>query len=134
MIVVQTICTVLNILLITNILDRGYVPIMIILIAFWHVGLQFALAGTTFTLEQKQNFTNSGIASTVFMFIFLYIAKRIHKEVFIEHKRSSMLQTEYRTIYDQLEESIFVLKEDRITHLNLQFKKFVIKFFGPEML
>lgn len=45
-----------------------------------------------------------------------------------------MLQTEYRTIYDQLEESIFVIKEERITHLNRQFKKFIIKFFGPEML
>jgi hypothetical protein len=45
MIVVQTISTTLNILLITNILDRGYVPIMILLIIFWHVGLQFALAG-----------------------------------------------------------------------------------------
>lgn len=85
-------------------------------------------------MEAAQNFTNNGIASTLFLFVFLYIAKRIHKEVFIEHKRSNMLQTEYRTIYDQLEESIFVIKDERITHLNRQFKKFVIKFFGPEML
>lgn len=45
-----------------------------------------------------------------------------------------MLQTEYKTIYDQLEESIFVLKEDKITHLNTQLKKFIIKFFGVDML
>jgi hypothetical protein len=45
-----------------------------------------------------------------------------------------MLQTEYKTIYDQLEEGIFILKEDRITHLNVQFKKFMIRFFGVEMM
>lgn len=68
------------------------------------------------------------------MIIFLYINKRIHKEVFTQHKKSSMLQTEYKTIYDQLEEGIFILKEDRITHLNVQFKKFMIRFFGVEMM
>lgn len=68
------------------------------------------------------------------MLLFMYISKRVHKEVFAEHKKSAILQTEYKTIYDELEESIFVLKDDKITHLNTKFKKFLIRFIGVEQM
>lgn len=86
------------------------------------------------TIKQGANFQNAIVLSSFFLLLFFILTKRVHKEVFVEYKKSNMLQTEYRTIYDQLEESIFVLKEDKITHLNIQFKKFIVRFFGVQTM
>jgi hypothetical protein len=136
MVMVQTIVTILNMLLITNVMDRGFTPIVTVILVLWMQGARYCLKeeGAPMTIKQGANFQNAIVLSSFFLLLFFILTKRVHKEVFVEYKKSNMLQTEYRTIYDQLEESIFVLKEDKITHLNIQFKKFIVRFFGVQTM
>jgi len=68
------------------------------------------------------------------LLVFLLINKRVHKEVFFEQKERISQQTEFKTIFNQLDEGIVILSNDHITQLNDSFKKFVQTYFGDSSM
>mmetsp|Transcript_17668 Transcript_17668/g.27353 ORF Transcript_17668/g.27353 Transcript_17668/m.27353 type:complete len:184 (+) Transcript_17668:276-827(+) len=91
-------------------------------------GLETILSGNAFAI-----FFNL-IYVEAFFCMFIYIQKRIHKEVFVEVKKKNQLQEEFKTIFDELDTAIFIMKDYRITHVNLAFNWFLLQAFGADVM
>lgn len=72
--------------------------------------------------------------STVVIVLFLYIQKRVHKEVFLEMRQKVSLQDEFKTIFNQLDEAIFITIDSEITKVNTTFQKFLLNYFDNEVM
>tara|TARA_B110000285_G_C15129823_1_gene622801 strand:- start:2360 stop:2515 length:156 start_codon:yes stop_codon:yes gene_type:complete len=44
--------------------------------------------------------------------LFMYIQKRVHKEVFLEIKQRVSQQDEFKTIFNQLDEAILIISDN----------------------
>ena len=58
------------------------------------------------------------LAALVTFRVFLYIQKRVHKEIFFEMKQRSAEQGEFKTIFNELDEGIVITQQNRITKFN----------------
>ena len=75
-------------LLLNNVIDRGFLIIGLLLTVLIYYGMLQAFFGTPVDGELP-NVTGQAVifgASTVIVMIYMYIQKRIHKEVFLEIK------------------------------------------------
>ena len=66
--------------------------------------------------------------------LFLSIQKKVHKDAFIEIKQKVVQQTEFQTIFDELDESIVILNESKkIVQYNKKYRKFIFAIFGESI-
>ena len=100
--------TLINLMLINNLFDNT-------------LCFEVLMSGTMFSSiiianlkdpeEFKSRYTN-WVASLVFALsffrVFLYIQKRVHKEIFFEMKQRLSEQDEFKTIFNELDEGIFI--------------------------
>ena len=61
------------------------------------------------------------VSGNILIILFMYIQKRVHKEVFLEMKQKVSLQDEFKTIFNQLDEAIFITVDSKITKINTTF-------------
>ena len=58
----------------------------------------------------------------------------MHKDAFIEIKHKVAQQTEFQTIFDELDESVVILDESkRIVQFNQKYRKFIFAIFGESI-
>lgn len=62
------------------------------------------------------------------------VQKKVHKDAFIEIKTKVAQQTEFQTIFDELDESVVILnKAKRIVKFNQRYRKFIFGIFGESI-
>ena len=59
--------------------------------------------------EIKGNYIVVALSGLIFFRVFLYIQKRVHKEVFFEMKQRTSEQEEFKTIFNELDEGIIII-------------------------
>ena len=74
------------------------------------------------------------VTGNIFVILFMYIQKRVHKEVFLEMKQKVSLQDEFKTIFNQLDEAIFITIDSKITKINTTFQKFLLNYLDYEVM
>ena len=133
LIVFQSLAVMFNMLLLNNITDKNFIYLGLMIM----VVLKFAIESAIFdevTVLGQGSFSFSFVFAIIIAVIFMYINKRVHKEVFIEHKQKIQQQGEFKTIFDNLDEGILILEDELISQVNRSLKKFISKFFGLEMM
>jgi len=82
----QILVSCFNMLLLNNVMDRCFIFLGFILTIFLYIGIVMAM----FTKEELETgdtpYVFSFSSSTVCVMLFMYMSKRIHKEVFLEIK------------------------------------------------
>lgn len=82
----QILVSCFNMLLLNNVMDRCFIFLGSIITIFLYIGIVMAM----FTKEEIESgetpYAFSFSSSTVFVMLFMYMSKRIHKEVFMEIK------------------------------------------------
>ena len=134
-IIFQTATTLFNMIMLNNIMDRFFLPISILLGFLTYSGMIIAIYDTlSLQVDEKNTFVSTMFFATLIIAIQLYIQKRVHKEVFLEQKQRIAQQTEFQTIFNQLDEGILITSENKVTEINTAFKKFVSRYFdNPTM-
>ena len=64
-----------------------------------------------------------------FFRVFLYIQKRVHKEIFFEMKQRLSEQDEFKTIFNELDEGVLITQNKRISKFNNVFQGLISNFF-----
>ena len=98
-------------------------------------GLIFAMYNEE-ELKQKVGLNlliNIGFALAFFR-IFLYIQKRVHKEIFFEMKQRSSEQDEFKTIFNELDEGILITQNNRISKFNNLFQHLISTYFDKKTI
>jgi len=54
--------------------------------------------------------------------------------VFLEAKQKLNLQNEFKTIFNEFDSGVFILKENKITQVNMSFEFFILQNFGEEIM
>ena len=73
----------------------------------------------------------SFIFAAISFLIFLSLQKKVHKDAFLEIKIKVEQQNEFKTIFNELDESLLVLNsESKIAQINRMFDQFVFRHFG----
>jgi uncharacterized membrane protein YbhN (UPF0104 family) len=85
LIVFQSLAVVFNILLLNNITDKNFIYLSIFFTLFYKSALEAALFDEI-SITGQGSFAFSFWFSVLIACIFMYINKRVHKEVFLEHK------------------------------------------------
>ena len=103
--------TLINLQLVNNLFDNSVI-FEVFMVATLFVGFNYAVM--TQKDEGSDKFIGySNIAITVALGmiafrVFLYIQKRVHKEVFFEMKQRTSEQGEFKTIFNELDEGIVI--------------------------
>jgi hypothetical protein len=84
-----------------NIMDIGVIPVNLVLGAFFSIGSINAVLGKAkFKFDFSNNILNSyGFAGIVFT-MFLYLQRKLHKEVFVEYHSHLQTEGEFKTIFN----------------------------------
>ena len=54
--------------------------------------------------------------------------------MFLEAKQKLNLQNEFKTIFNEFDSGVFILKENKITQVNMSFEFFILQNFGEEIM
>lgn len=69
-----------------------------------------------------------------FFRVFLYIQKRVHKEIFFEMKQRSSEQDEFKTIFNELDEGVLITQNNRISKFNNVFQHLISNYFEKKTI
>ena len=129
----QMIIIVMHLMLLNNNLETSMILILPLTLFGLFYGLVEAVFGgaDAMSVYSSQIFITLQFGSGAFV-VFLYLQKRVHKEVFLGFKNRQHQQNEFKTIFDQLDEAVVITSQDKLHQMNQAFKHFVTKNFSDE--
>lgn len=104
--------SIMNIMLTVNCFDRGTTIISVTLALMTYIGMVDAYRGIE-KITQAANWGNV-IFCVIGFQIFIHIQKRLHKEVYTEIKERVEQGNEFKTIFNEFDEGVMILKSNKI--------------------
>ena len=97
-------------LLMNLIIERCFFPISFVLTISIYCGIYFSFFEGELEKRHIATIATFGF-STFIVMLFMYIQKRVHKEVFLEIRQRVSQQDEFKTIFNQLDEAILIISD-----------------------
>ena len=119
--------------MVNNIIDNS-LPFELFTTAILMSGILFAVFDYDQLKNSANNYAALGIFGMIYFRLFLHIQKQVHKEVFIEMKKRTSEQEEFKTIFNELDEGILITEQNRITKFNKVFQKLISKYFDKTIV
>lgn len=124
----QTMTVMMHLMLLNNSLDKSMIVIAPLALTALFVGILNAAFDLTQEMSGRvQSIILTLLFGTFIFMLFLYLQKRIHKEVFLSYKNLQHQQNEFKVIFDQLEEGVVITAQEKLLQMNSAFKAFVSK-------
>jgi hypothetical protein len=98
-------------MLMNIIVTKCFFPISFIFTFSIYIGIFLSFFEGELEPKHIQTIATFGF-STLMIMLFMYIQKRVHKEVFLEIKQRVSQQDEFKTIFNQLDEAILIISDN----------------------